>query len=84
MNELQATPCPPTTITEMQIPHEHLSPIALRAVVSEFVTRDGTDHTNVEERIAAVLKQLDQGTAVIFFDPDDKSCNITLVDGSET
>lgn len=64
----------------MQIPHKHLSPIALQAIVSEFVTRDGTDHTNVEERIAAVLEQLDQGTAVILFDPDDKSCNISLLD----
>jgi hypothetical protein len=40
--------------------------------------RDGTDHTNVEERIAAVMEQLDQGTAVIFFDPDNKSCDISL------
>jgi uncharacterized protein YheU (UPF0270 family) len=63
----------------MHIPYEHLSPVALRAVVSEFVTRDGTDHTNVEERIAAVMEQLDQGTAVIFFDPDNKSCDISLV-----
>jgi uncharacterized protein YheU (UPF0270 family) len=35
----------------MRISPTLLSPAALRAVVEEFVTRDGTDHTSVERRI---------------------------------
>jgi uncharacterized protein len=62
------------------VPHELLSPTALRAVISEFVTRDGTDRTNVEERIAAVLKQLERGNAVICFDESNKTCGITHMD----
>ena len=30
----------------MRIPHLQLSPTALRAVVEEFVTRDGTDYSS--------------------------------------
>lgn len=63
----------------MQVPHTLLSSTALRAVISEFVTRDGTDYTNVEERIAAVVRQLDLGTAVLCFDEDDKTCSIMQV-----
>ena len=38
-----------------------LSPATLRAVVEEFVTRDGTDHSSVDRRIECVLQQLDMG-----------------------
>ena len=60
----------------MQIPHTHLSTKTLRAVVEEFVTRDGTDHSLVERRIADVLSQLDQGYAELHFDDQTKTCNI--------
>jgi hypothetical protein len=42
-----------------RIPSTLLSPAALRAVVAEFVTRDGTDHSSVERRIETVMRQLD-------------------------
>jgi len=45
----------------MRIPHTKLSPEALKAVVQEFVTRDGTDHSSVEPRIKSVLRQLEAG-----------------------
>ena len=45
----------------MRISPTLLSPTALRAVVEEFVTRDGTDHSLVERRIEMVLRQLDAG-----------------------
>ncbi len=41
----------------MRIPHTQLSSTSLRAVVEEFVTRDGTDHSSVERRIEANKKQ---------------------------
>ncbi len=51
----------------MGIPHRQLSPTALRAVVEEFVTRDGTDHSSVENRIELVLRQLDVGRVELHF-----------------
>ena len=60
----------------MRIPTTLLSPTALRAVVAEFVTRDGTDHSSVERRIESVLRQLDAGRVELHFDDETKTCNI--------
>ena len=60
----------------MRIPTTLLSPAALRAVVEEFVTRDGTDHSSVEQRIANVMHQLDSGQVELHFDDATKTCNI--------
>jgi uncharacterized protein YheU (UPF0270 family) len=62
----------------MRVPHHILSPEALRAVIEEFVTRDGTDDSPVEPRIRAVLAQLESGRAEIQFDDDTKTCNVVL------
>jgi hypothetical protein len=64
----------------MRIPHEQLLPAALRAVVQEFVTRDGTDHSLVERRIETVLYQLDAGRVELYFDGETGTCNIVPVD----
>jgi uncharacterized protein YheU (UPF0270 family) len=63
----------------MRIPHTQLSPGALRAVVEEFVTRDGTDHTSVTQRVEAVLRHLEAGRVEVHFDDETKSCNIVPV-----
>ena len=63
----------------MRIPHQQLSPTALRAIVEEFVTRDGTDHSSVEQRIEAVLRQLDAGRVDVHFDDETETCNIVPV-----
>lgn len=60
----------------MLIPHRQLSPTALRAVVEEFVTRDGTDHSPVAERIDLVLRQLDAGKLELHFDEESGTPNI--------
>jgi uncharacterized protein len=60
----------------MQIPHQLLSPFALRAIVEEFVTRDGTDHSSVEQRIERVLRQLDVGSVELHFDQATATPNI--------
>jgi uncharacterized protein YheU (UPF0270 family) len=60
----------------MLIPHASLSPAALRGVVEEFVTRDGTDHSVVEQRVEGVLKQLIAGTVELHFDETAATCNI--------
>jgi uncharacterized protein len=60
----------------MLVPYSLLSPTALRSVVEEFVTRDGTDNSAVEPRIDSVVKQLASGRLELHFDDDTASCNI--------
>lgn len=63
----------------MRIPHMQLSTAALRGIVEEFVTRDGTDHSSVEGRIETVLRQLDAGRVEVHFDEESETCNILPV-----
>lgn len=60
----------------MHIPHALLSFAALRAVVEEFVTRDGTDDSAIECRIEEVLRQLQAGQLKLHFDGETRTCNI--------
>lgn len=64
----------------MIIPHRELSPEALQGVIEEFITREGTEYGEydrpLESKVAEVLRQLDQGTAVIVFSEQDGSCTI--------
>jgi uncharacterized protein YheU (UPF0270 family) len=60
----------------MRIPHSELPPATLRAVVQEFVTRDGTDHSSVERRVESVLRQLESGRLELHFDEREQTCNI--------
>ncbi len=60
----------------IRIPHLQLSPEALRAVIEEFVTRDGTDNSAVEPRIQQVLRQLDLGSVELHFEQLTETCNV--------
>jgi uncharacterized protein YheU (UPF0270 family) len=63
----------------MLIPVDLLSPTALRAIAEEFVTRDGTDHSSVAERVDEVMRQLAGGRAEVHFDSETETCNIFTV-----
>lgn len=67
----------------MKIPPTHLLPTVLHEVVEEFVTRDGTDHSKVQQRIKDVLAQLDQGTVELHFDSETATCNIIAVENED-
>jgi len=62
------------------VPTSALSAEALHGLVTEFVTRDGTDYgvreRTVEEKVRDVLRQLERGEARIMFDPATNSTNI--------
>lgn len=60
----------------MKIPHAELAAETLTAIVLEFVTRDGTDHSSVDRRVESVLRQLEKGEAELHFDPDSQTCNV--------
>ena len=68
----------------MVIPHEQLQRETLTALIEEFVTRDGAVHgqteTSVEARVAAVLRQLESGRAIVVFDEEDESASIVMRD----
>jgi uncharacterized protein YheU (UPF0270 family) len=61
---------------------EQLSESALRGLVEEFVTRDGTDYGNaelsLEEKVARLERQLASGDAKIVFDPESETVNVVL------
>lgn len=67
----------------MRIPHTKLDPGTLRAIVEEFVTRDGTDHSFVEPRVASVLRQLHLGCVELHFDDQTETCNIITVQAGQ-
>lgn len=64
----------------MKIPHDQLEPETLTRLLTDFVTRDGTDYgeheTPVAEKITQVRKQLVRGDIFIDFDEESESCNI--------
>jgi hypothetical protein len=65
----------------VDIPPESLPPETLRAIIEEFVTREGTDYGHalysLDEKVARVEAQLARGDARIQFDPDTET--VTLI-----
>ena len=67
----------------MKIPYERLDPGTLKAVIEEFVLREGTDYGEtdftLEEKIEHVMEQLRDGKVSLTFDEKSKSCSISLI-----
>ena len=68
----------------MEVPYQLLSAQALRGVIEEFVSREGTDYGQrvylMEEKITQVLAQLRAGTVRCEFDPATETCTIVPAD----
>ena len=64
----------------IKIPYQKLSPEALRGLIEEFVTREGTDsgytRSSLAHNMAQVREQLETGRAVILYDPATQTANI--------
>jgi len=60
----------------MIIPLDALDQKTLRAVIEEFVTRDGTELTDVKIKVDAVEALFRKGEVQIVFDEENKTCNI--------
>ena len=62
------------------VPHERLSPDALRRVVEEFVTREGTEYgavdVTLDAKVKAVIRQIERGDVVILHDAESETVNI--------
>lgn len=64
----------------VEVPWRSLSGEALRGLVEEFVTRDGTDYgvreRTLDERVREVLRQLERGEIAVVFDAGSGSANL--------
>ncbi|MGK0237957.1 MAG: hypothetical protein ACI92G_001421 [Candidatus Pelagisphaera sp.] len=67
----------------MEIPYQKFEPEILRAVIAEYVSREGTDYGDrvysLDEKIAMVQSQLEDGSARIVFDTESETCNVVPV-----
>jgi uncharacterized protein YheU (UPF0270 family) len=68
----------------IELSPDQLSREALRSLIEEFVTRDGTDYgaseASLEGKIEQVRAQLASGKARLVFDPDTETANIVVPD----
>ena len=64
----------------VELDPEQLSPGALRGLVEEYVTREGTDYGegswSLEDKVGQVLRQIDRGDAKIVFELETESASI--------
>ncbi len=68
--------------TPVVVPMSALPPETLRALVEEFVTRDGTDYgtyeRSVDDKVRDVMRQLACDEARIVYDPGSQTANIVV------
>ncbi|MEN6318775.1 MAG: YheU family protein [Syntrophaceae bacterium] len=66
------------------IPVNKLSAKALRGVIEEFISRNGTDYGEIEASLETNFSQvkckLENGSAVLIFDDETETTNIFLAD----
>ena len=64
----------------LQIPYEQLSEVALRGVLEEYITREGTDYGMIERGVESQLDKarslLKAGKVIIIFDEVHERCQI--------
>lgn len=64
----------------IEIPHTRLNADTLKAVIEEFILRDGTDYgaheVTLDAKQAQVLRQLERGDVLITFDPRTENCTL--------
>jgi len=69
----------------IEIPHTHLTRDVVRRLAEEFVTREGTDYGRVEktleQKVTALIRQIERGEARILYDRDSETTNIVLTGG---
>ncbi len=68
----------------IEIPSQQLDADTLTAIIEEFVNREGTDYGlaeySLEQKVAQVKSQIDQGKVIIAFDIVTESCTLLLKD----
>lgn len=66
----------------IEVPYDQIAPETLRALIEEYITRDGTFYGNIEmpmnQKIDMVINQLKSGEATITWDLSLQSGDIML------
>ncbi len=66
----------------IEVPHGELAAETLRALIEEFVTRDGTDYgaaeRTLEGKVADVRRQLERGEVRVVFDRETQTVNLVV------
>jgi uncharacterized protein YheU (UPF0270 family) len=66
----------------VEVPHDQLSPEALRGVIESFVLREGTEYgerdVSLDTKITQVLHQIERGEALIVFDPNTETIDVIV------
>ena len=64
----------------MEIPHAQLADDVLRAVIEEYITREGTDYGDreytLDEKVEQVIDQLRRREVLINYDPETGTCQL--------
>ena len=64
----------------MEIPHTQLPDAVLRAVIEEYITREGTDYGDreytLDEKVKQIINQLRRREVLINYDPDTGTCQL--------
>ncbi len=67
----------------MDIPWTEFAPATLRAMVEEFVTRDGTDYgaqeITHEKKVEQVLEMLKKGEVKVVYDNTSETCDLRVI-----
>lgn len=73
---------------DVVVPWERLSAGALRGVIEEFVTREGTEYgahdVPLESKVAQVQRQLEREEVVVLFDAETQSVNLVRAEDLKT
>lgn len=66
------------------VPWDRLSAAALRGVIEDFVTLEGTEYgledVDLETKVAQVRRQLERGEIVVVFDPKSETVGLVRAD----
>ncbi len=67
---------------KVEVPYDQIEPEMLRAMIEEYITRDGTFYGEVEmtmqDKVDMVIKQLKSGESAITWDLELQTSNIVL------
>jgi hypothetical protein len=67
----------------MLIPYQQLAPTTLEALIEAFVLREGTDYGDAElslaDKVALVLRQIQQGDVVICYSEQEETVDLLTV-----
>lgn len=82
MSDDKPKPEPPVIVPPVIVPHEELSPDALRGVIEAFVLREGTEYgerdVSLDVKVSQVMRQLQRGEAQIVFDLESEEIGIVV------